>query len=79
MSPIFYNGGIDAHKCLCACEQAALNEFSGFKSEGALRLGRSQNQSLAARVAAQATSVRSAHSDCDLKPPSFRYLVMQKI
>ncbi|BDA46551.1 Glyceraldehyde-3-phosphate dehydrogenase A, chloroplastic [Coccomyxa sp. Obi] len=36
--------------------KAALNEFSGFKSEGALRLGRSQNQSLAARVAAQATT-----------------------
>ncbi|EIE19527.1 glyceraldehyde-3-phosphate dehydrogenase [Coccomyxa subellipsoidea C-169] len=44
------------HKCLCACQQAALNEFTGFKAAGALRLGNNQNQSLAARVAAQATT-----------------------
>ncbi|KAK9918184.1 hypothetical protein WJX75_002057 [Coccomyxa subellipsoidea] len=36
--------------------QAALNEFTGFKAAGALRLGNNQNQSLAARVAAQATT-----------------------
>lgn len=40
------------------CAQASLNEFSGFKSESALRLGRTQDNTLSARVAAQATTVR---------------------
>ena len=38
-------------------QTAALHNFSGFKSESALALGQTQNLSLAARVAAQATTV----------------------
>ncbi len=40
-----------------ARQAAGLCGFSGFKSESALRLGKSESKSLAARVAVQATTV----------------------
>jgi deoxyhypusine synthase len=48
----------DARECASVVLQASLNEFAGFKSEGALRLGKVQDNTLFARVAAQATTVR---------------------
>lgn len=38
-------------------QAAGLCGFSGFKSESALRLGKAESKSLAARVAVQATTV----------------------
>ena len=54
------------------CAQAAgLCSFSGFKSESALRLGKAENRSLAARVAVQATTVSP-----EISPARFSCLEM---
>lgn len=52
------SGSQQATHCTCMRAQAAgLCGFSGFKSESALRLGKAESRSLAARVAVQATTV----------------------
>ena len=67
-TPVVYYAVLDAwlpEKYLSneMCAQAAgLCGFSGFKSDSALRLGKAESRSLAARVAVQATTVSPSNS-----------------